>query len=99
MPARAVERQHQLSSWPFAQRLLRDERGELADERGVASKREVGVDPLLEHGEAALLEARDLGPREVVVGEIGQRRPAPQRERLAQLLGRFPRLGVACLVD
>ena len=99
MTARAVERQHQLSAWPFAQRLLRDERRELADERGVASKRKVGLDPLLEHGEAALLEARDLGPSEVVVGEIGQRRPAPQRERFAQLLGRFPRLGVACLVD
>ena len=85
--------------WPFAQRLPRDERRELADERSVASKRKVGLDPLLEHNEAALLEARDLGAGEVVVGEVGQRGPAPQRERLAQLLCRFPGLYVACLLD
>jgi hypothetical protein len=53
--------------------------------RCVAPKRKVGLNPLLEHGAAALLEARDLGPGEVVVGEIGQRRPAPQREDREQL--------------
>ena len=77
LPARAVERQHQLGPQPFAQRLARDERGELTDEIGVAAEREISLDPLLERSEAALLEALDVGPGEVVVGEIGQSRPAP----------------------
>ena len=65
----------------------------------MASEREIGLDPLLERDEAALFEPRDLALGEVVVCEVGQRRTAPQRQRLAQLLGRFPRLCVACLLD
>jgi hypothetical protein len=42
---------------------LRDERRELADECGVASNRKVGLDPLLEHGEPAVLEARAISVR------------------------------------
>jgi hypothetical protein len=77
LPARAVERQHQLGPQPFAQRLARDERGQLSDEIGVAAEREVGLHSLLERGQAALLEALDLAAGEVVVCEIGQRRAAP----------------------
>ena len=45
---------------------------------------ELGVDPLLERGHAQLVQPRRLAPRERLVGEIGQRRAAPERERLAQ---------------
>ena len=74
-------------SWPrqpLAQRVLGDERLELADELRVAAEREVGVDPLLERREAELLEPDDRGLRERLVGEVGERGAAPERERLAQ---------------
>src|SRR5215204_5860817 len=60
---------------------------ELGDERRVAAEREVGVDPVLERGEPLLLEPRDLRLRERLVAEVGERTPAPQRERLPQLVG------------
>src|SRR5581483_4206083 len=84
LPARAVEGDHQLAAQPFPERLLRDERLELADEPCMATKREIGVDPLLEGGETLVLEAGDLGLREELVGELGERRAPPQRERLAE---------------
>ena len=59
LPARAVEREHQLAAEPLAQRVLGDERLELGDERGVPAEREVCVDPLLERREAQLLEPLD----------------------------------------
>ena len=66
-----------------------DERLELGDELGVAPEREVGLDPLLERDGAELLEPRDLGLGERLVEEVGERRAAPERERLAQrALGR-----------
>ena len=52
------------------------------------TEREVGLDPLLERGEAQLVEPLDGGARERLVGEVGERRPAPQAERLAEELRR-----------
>ena len=48
LPARPVQREHQLTAQPLAQRVLRDETLELAHELRVAAEREVGLDPLLE---------------------------------------------------
>ena len=62
-----------------------DERFELRDEIVVMAERELEVDAPLGARKAQLLEPLDLVLREVVVGEIDQRRTAPQRERLAQL--------------
>ena len=64
--------------------MRRDERLELADERGVPAERELGVDPLFERGHPQLVEPRRLEPGELLLVEIGQRRAAPERERLAQ---------------
>src|SRR5262245_5099759 len=61
-----------------------DERFQLANELSLAAELELGVDPLLDRSEAQLLEARDLALGEGVVGEIGERRSAPERERLGQ---------------
>ena len=63
--------------------MLRDERLQLADERAVPAEREIGVDPVLERGEPELLEPVRLRPRERLVREVGERRAAPERERLA----------------
>ena len=71
-----------------------DEPLQLADELGVAAGGEVGLDAQLERGEPLLLQARDLGAGERLERELGERRPAPQRERLAQGRRRGLRLAV-----
>ena len=60
VPTRAVEREHQLPAEPLHERMLGDERLELADELAVATELEVGVDPRLERAQPQLLEAGDL---------------------------------------
>jgi len=50
----------------------------------MSAEREVGFDPLLERSQPDLLETHDLSLGEVLVGEIHQRRPAPQAESFLQ---------------
>ena len=78
-----------LRAEPLAQRVLGDQRLELADHVAVMPEREVGLDPPFERGEAELLEARALVPGERL-RELGECRPAPERERVAQQLPRLP---------
>ena len=59
---------------------------ELADDVGVAPEREVGVDPLLQRGQAELLQAGALVAREGL-RELRERWAAPQCERLPKELG------------
>ena len=82
LAARAVEREHLLAAQPLAQRVLRRKPLELAHERRVPPEHELGVDPLLERREAKLLEPLDGRSGELLVGEVGERRPAPELERL-----------------
>ena len=72
--------------------MLGDEALELADELAVAAEGEVRVDAILKRGEAKLLEPADLALRPRLVGELGEWRAAPEREGLAQALGRGRRL-------
>ena len=57
----------------------------------------VGADSLLARDEAQLLEPADLGLREVVVGQVGECRPPPERECLTQRRGALLRLSRACV--
>ena len=84
LAARAVEREHPLRLQPFAQRVARDEHLELAEDLAMAARRQVAVDRALGRGQVQLLEAADLARRERLLGDVGERRPAPQRERLAR---------------
>ena len=84
LPARAVERQHQLLSRPLPQRMVGDEGLELTDELAVPPGGEVCVDPLLEAAQVELFQSGDLALGEVRIGELGQGRPAPELERLAR---------------
>ena len=68
----------------LAQRVLRDERVELADHLGVPAGGEVGVDRQLGRAQPQLLEPADLGRRERLVGQVRERLAAPQRQRLAR---------------
>ena len=87
LPPRPVQGEHQLAVQPLAVRVLGDERLEVGDELIVPAEREVGLDALLEGDHPQLLQARDLRGGEILVSEIGQRRPAPERESLTELSG------------
>ena len=65
--------------------MLFDERVDLGDEAG-AAEREVGVDAILERGEAQLFELGDRALGERLVGEVGERRATPQRFSFVQEL-------------
>ena len=85
LTARAVEREHQLAAQALPEGVLRDEAFELRHELGVASQRQVCLDPSLDGDETKLLEANDRRLRERLVREVVERRPAPERQRFAQL--------------
>ena len=59
------------------------------------AERELGVDPLLERDDPQLVEPRRLEPGELLLVEVGERRAAPERERLAQQRRAPCRLGAA----
>src|SRR6185369_6686856 len=80
-------------------RMIRDERLELADELGVPAERQVGVDPLLQRYQPQILQTPGLRTRERLVGELCERRPPPQRERLAEQARRTSRIGASRLGD
>ena len=98
MPARAVEREHQLPAEPLTERFLADQRVELGDEGGVAPEGEVGVDAVLERLESKLGEVHRRGARRLA-RQVGERISSPQRERLLQQGGGLTRLGGARLFD
>ena len=65
-----------------------DELLQLADDVRMPAEGEIGLDPALERGQAQLLEPLDRRLRERLVGEVGERWPAPESEGLTQCLGR-----------
>ena len=79
-----VERVHQLLHEAFPQRVDGDQRFQLDDHVPVAAELHVGGDPLLQGDEPELLEPPRLALRELLGRELGERRPAPERERLAE---------------
>ena len=79
-----VQRHQQLRAQALAQRVLGDQRLELGHELRAAPEREIGVEAVLERHQPQLLQAGDLALAERLEREVGQRRAAPQRERLAQ---------------
>ena len=99
LPAAAVQREHQLRAGPLPVRLGRDERLEVGDNVEVPPERELRVDELLPRRELQLLEPRDLRARERLERQIGERRPAEERQRIPQLLGALGRWSVSALHD
>ena len=63
--------------------MLANQSLKLADEFGVEATGEVLFDALFEAGEPELLEPVDLDPGEALVFELGERRPAPEGQRLS----------------
>ena len=99
LPARAVEREHDLAAQALAQRVLGDQRLELGHDGVVIAEREVSVDALLERDDAKLFEPARLGFGIRLVRDLGVRRPAPQRERVVQEPGAVRGLAIACVAQ
>ena len=67
--------------------MLGSQRIELADELGVVMAGEISLDASLEGRKPQIVEACSGRPQDVAVGDIRERLPAPQRERLAKSVG------------
>ncbi len=80
----AVQREHELPAQALAVRVRGDQRLELADHLRVAPQRELGLDQQLVRSHPLVLQARDLALGEGLVGEVVERRAAPERERRFQ---------------
>ena len=83
----AIQRQHQLGAQMLPVGVIADQRRQPPDDVGVAAESEVGLDLLLERGDAQLVQALDLGLGERLVGDIGQGGAAPQRESALERAG------------
>jgi hypothetical protein len=57
------------------------ERLKLSDNLAMAAERQLGLDQLLERGDLQVIETGDLALREWLIGQLLQRRTAPQRQR------------------
>ena len=95
----AVEGEHPLGMQPLPERVVREQRVDLADDLLVAAGGQVGVDRQLGGSQAKLLEPPDLGSGERLVGDVRERLAAEQREGrprrvpVVAVPGRVRRLG------
>jgi hypothetical protein len=69
----------------LAERIRRNQRVELADHLTVQTGRQISLDRLLGRSQAQLAQAADLDGGEGLIGHVGERLAAPQRERLARV--------------
>ena len=86
LTAGTVEREHLRAAHPLPQGMFLHQGRHLGHDLCMPAQVEVRLDPLLEGAEAHLLQSRDRRLSERVVGEVRKRRPAPQCERLVQLV-------------
>jgi hypothetical protein len=82
LPARPVEGEHLQRTEALAVRVGGDEPVELRHDMLVGTSLDVGGDACFEARQPGLLEAGRVGAREPLVGDVRERRPAPQGERL-----------------
>ena len=80
LAAAPVEREHPQAAQPLPEGVLAGQPVQLAGHAGVPPAGQVGLDPVLESGEPGLLQPRYVGLREGQVGDVAQRRAAPQRQ-------------------
>ena len=100
LPAGAVEREDQAAAQAFAERMGVHELLEARDGVVPAAGPQREVDPQLLRIEPQLRQPGRLGTGELLVGELRERRPAPQSQRLVERLERVqPAAGPASLGD
>ena len=79
-----MQREHLQPAQPLVRRVLPHQPIELADHLPVLPQLELRLEPHLQRVDTLLLEVSDHILRKAPVGEIRQRRAAPQLERLSQ---------------
>jgi hypothetical protein len=84
LPPRRVERANLLAADALAQRMVPGQGLELGQHLGVAAELERRVDAVLGRGEAPLGQPIGGGVRPRLAGGVGQRRAAPERERVGE---------------
>ncbi|MGX1133907.1 hypothetical protein RKD49_006097 [Streptomyces glaucescens] len=87
-PAQVMQRAHVRHPQPLAQRMGGDQRREFAHQQAVLTEVETRLQVLLDRGQPLLLQPGDRGPYEGFTGEVRERRPPPQRQRVRE--GRRP---------
>nr|WP_264372934.1 hypothetical protein [Nonomuraea phyllanthi] len=85
--ATPVQGAHLNLAQPFAQRVLPHQVGQLADKHAALVELQPGLGLRLQRGQPLFLQALSGRACEVLVGELGERRPSPQRQRLGQHRG------------
>ena len=93
LPPGAIEGDHQVPSQAFVKGVVEHELLDLAHELRAAAQLELGSEAPLRDREAQVGQALDHRPGEGLEREVGERRPAPLRERLP--VARDGRPGVA----
>ena len=84
LPPRPDVRKHQEAAEPLAIRVLRGQPGGVGNHVVVRAELDLGLDAILERRQPELVEPRDLPLEEALVREVGERRSAPQRQRVAE---------------
>jgi len=83
LSTRAVERDHEQPAQALSVAVPVDQRLELSDEVCVTPESQIGLDLRLDAAEAQLLQSSHLRLSERLIHDIGERGPAPQRQRTA----------------
>ena len=84
LPATAVEREHELAGEPLAGGVVHHQLAQLADEIGLPARVEVRGNARLQSGEPPLLQPRNVGLRERLEGQVGERCTSPEAEALTE---------------
>jgi hypothetical protein len=87
LAAGAVEGEHQLATEALPERVPRHQHLELRHQPAVAPELEVRLDAVLDRRRAQLLQPGDLGLRERLEREVGERRATPLLQRGAEPRG------------
>jgi hypothetical protein len=89
LPARPVQRPHQLAPQPFPERVFDHQRLQLVDHAIVVPGREVGLHPVLEDSKAHTFQAGPFWIQCDQLADVGQRWPPPQVQGPAEAPGGF----------
>ena len=84
LPPGQVQHPHELAAQPFAQRVRGGQFLQLRGQSGAAAEGQVRLEPVLGGGQPEFFQPGHRPGRERRVGHVGQRRAAPQPQRLAQ---------------
>jgi hypothetical protein len=84
LSARAIQREHQLGPEALPEWMLHHQPLKFGDDLAMPPERKIGLDPFLERGERQLVQVACFALDEGGMGQVIERWPADETERLAQ---------------